>query len=373
MPKAPHTPSADAALRVLYLGVENPGYPRNARIRAFLEERFAADITVVEIDTNPGVVRKARALLRAGRRYPRGTFDVVVLAELQNKQAWIARYLAWRHRAVLVVDWFVGLYETRVGDWRLVRPASPKARLWHAMDSFAARSADLALIDTDARRDILVTEYGARRDRVEVLPVGAPAWAGGISARSAEPRRLRVLYYGGYLPLHGVDYTMRAIELCAGRDDIEFVFIGNGSRRSDAEAAAARLGAGVRIVFRDSVPETELADAIAESDVVLGVFGTSPKAASVIANKVWQGLAAGRIVVTRESRALDEIRGIVGDQLVGVDPSEPAALAEALIRIASDGAPVAEVGVAGALDAYVDERYDQFAAAWERTLHGTRG
>ncbi|MET8272471.1 hypothetical protein [Streptomyces sp. NPDC005096] len=72
------------------------------------------------------------------------------------------------------------------------------------------------------------------------------------------------------------------------------------------------------------------------SDVVLGVTGPSLKAASVIANKVWQGLAFGRVVITSEDLpALAEIEQIVGQALVQVplQPSPEENLEQAIWRL----------------------------------------
>ena len=67
--------------------------------------------------------------------------------------------------------------------------------------------------------------------------------------------------------------------------------------------------------------------------MVLGVFGASDKARGVLANKLWQGLACGRTVITQESPALAELRPIVGDQLVASRPGDPSSLAGALLAV----------------------------------------
>ncbi|WP_327432510.1 hypothetical protein [Streptomyces sp. NBC_01236] len=92
------------------------------------------------------------------------------------------------------------------------------------------------------------------------------------------------------------------------------------------------------------------------SDVVPGVTGPSPKAASVIANKVWQGLAFGRFVITREGPALAEIAQIVEQALVQapLQPSPEENLEQAIWRL-----PAHSVGsgdLASDLDRYKADR-----------------
>lgn len=363
-------------LHVLYLGVESEGYPRNARLREYLVRRFDAQISVVAIDTRPGAARKAWTLLRRGLSLPRRSVDVVILAEFQNKNAAIARAVAWWHGAALVVDWFVGLHETRVGDWMLVPDRSLHARVLDVVDRAAARLGDIVVTDTDARVQMLHSRYGAHLNRLYTLPVGAPAWAARIEQRERSDSLTRVLYYGGYLPLHGVEYILRSIARCRHLDLLRFVFVGGGQQRGRAESLAKELGIETSIVFRDPVPEARLASYIEESDVVLGVFGGSEKAATVIANKVWQGLASGRWVVSRRSPALAEVVDIVGAQLVTVDIADTMALAEALDEIAlanRDGVGgAAGAGTAERLEEYVGQRFDEFGAGIERVARAHR-
>ncbi|PPF42407.1 hypothetical protein C5B85_16745 [Pseudoclavibacter sp. AY1F1] len=349
-------------LRVLYLGVESEQYPRNARVRAYLESHLDADITIVGIDKDPGAVRKARILMREGSAFPRDSFDVVVLAEFQLKYAPIARLLAVRYRALLVVDWFVGLYETRVEDWGMTTPGSLKGRAWRAVDSVAARIGDVVVTDSDERAKMLVRDYCARRRSTFTLPVGAPKWAQGSDRFASDEGRIRVLYYGGYLPLHGVDYVLEALAATERSDRLDVVFIGAGERRAAAERSARELGLSGLINFKNPIPEAQLADEIAAADLVLGVFGTSPKAASVIANKVWQGLSAGRVVVTRQSKALDEIRSIVGNLLIEVDPEDPKRLAQVFDDTVTRAFEASDAPTMP-LESYVGERFAQFARA----------
>ena len=54
------------------------------------------------------------------------------------------------------------------------------------------------------------------------------------------------------------------------------------------------------------INEKELANQIREHDIILGIFGDSVKAKSVVPNKVYQALASKKTIITMNSKAIDE-------------------------------------------------------------------
>ncbi|VXB01122.1 conserved hypothetical protein [Frigoribacterium sp. 9N] len=344
-------------LRVLQYGVHDTGYPRNVRVRAHLERQLGASVVVAPRSRAAGRLRRAiedvRSLVRGARQA-----DVVLLSEFRLSHAPLAWLVARLQGAALVVDGFVGQYETAVDDWRRVSPASPAALRFRVLDAAAVRCADLYLIDTEPRAAEIVRRHGPSATVVP-LAVGAPTWA--TRQPPARPHdALRVLYYGGYIPLHGVDLVVDALTLIGARRRVEVVLVGDGPARRAVEARVRRAGLGDRCTFVDAVPEDELLAHIARADVVLGVFGSSAKARGVVANKVWQGLACGRTVVTQRSSALDDVRCAAGGLLVQTEPASASSIADALA-----GAPLAHQAesprdVAERLESVVQRSYDRF-------------
>lgn len=295
-------------------------------------------------------------LVRAVR--VKGPFQVVILSELGVQYSWVAKLIALRHRAPLIVDAFVGMYETNVEDWKRVSPASARGRIYRFFDWLASRLSNIALIDTEVRTLRLIQD-GART--AISCPVGAPEWAR-PSLESQDTSKLRILYYGNYIPLHGLDFVVDNLARTTHLD-MEIVFIGDGEGRPPIEERA--VSAGLSIQFFANVPESDLITYIHNADIVLGVFGESEKAATVIANKVWQGLAAGRHVITRSSEALEEIRNIVGRQLIVVDVDNPFGLAEAIIEVE----PASHSRFNNThlkLEQYVDAKFDRLRRAIDK-------
>jgi glycosyltransferase involved in cell wall biosynthesis len=74
---------------------------------------------------------------------------------------------------------------------------------------------------------------------------------------------------------------------------------------------------------------------MARSDVCLGIFGTSQKAARVIPNKVFDALACARAVITRDSPAVRELLTPSTEVFV-CTPGDPEALADAVVTLHDD-------------------------------------
>lgn len=336
----------------MYVAVQSPSYPRNQRIRDYLERTFAAEINILSLSPKPGYLRHSFELLRAGAQASRAGVDVVILAELSLVFFPVSWILARHNRALYIVDFFVGLHETHVVDRKLVAKWSLKSFTYRAIDLMAAKSADLLLADTDIR----AARWRAWGTQTITLPVGAPHWARALAPREQDGV-LRVLYYGNYIALHGIEKVMPALVALSHKANLRLTMVGTGEKRAEVERFVRSSALADRTRFINFLPSHELRDEIAVHDLILGIFGDSDKATSVIANKVWQGLASGRVVVTRHSPVLSEIRQLVPYLLVESRDGEPDSIGAALdaARMLTDrpsGNPDVD------LESYVGSRFE---------------
>ena len=159
----------------------------------------------------------------------------------------------------------------------------------------------------------------------------APAWfaARGHDAR-ATGSPLRVVFFGLFTPLQGATVVGEAIGCLAGSPGIEFTMIGTGQ---DYPACRQLAGGNARVTWRDWVDADLLPAMVADHDVCLGIFGTTPKAMRVVPNKVYQGAAAGCAVVTSDTPPQ---RRALGEAALFVEGGSAAALVEALQALAAD-------------------------------------
>ncbi|MEB3198408.1 MAG: methyltransferase domain-containing protein [Candidatus Sericytochromatia bacterium] len=331
--------------RVLMLGTFDPEFPRNRQLLRLLAQlgcqveccalplwgadrvadltqrrwqRVAASVTLAW--------RLPMRLLGFIWRHHRRP-DWVLVPHPAQLDAGVIGLLCRLLRVPLVVDFFVSLHETVVLDRRLIRPGSPLALGLQWADSAAARLADVLLADTPENADHFSACTGTPRRRWRVLPIG-------VDAAHFAPRPERdsmpatVLFYGTYIPLHGIETIVRAACLLPPHYRVQL--LGDGQQRPAIEALVRELSAPVEMLA--AVPETQLADRIAQAQVCLGIFGEGPKAQRVIPNKVLQCLAVGRPVITAETPAV----ACLGEAVTRVAAADPVRLAAAIHALMAD-------------------------------------
>ena len=260
--------------------------------------------------------------------------DVVLVGYLGQLDVLVLWPFAKLRGATVVWDAFLSLYDTVVEDRKLASPHSLIARTLSCWEWLACRAADLTLLDTRAHADYFVERYRLPGDRVREVFVGAEleffADAESMRATRRTDGPIRVLFYGQFIPLHGIETIVRAARL-AERDEIDWVLIGRGQ---ESERIKAMLDEHPlpRIRWIPWVRYEALREWIRDADVCLGIFGATAKAARVIPNKVFQVLATGSALVTRDSPALREL---IGDSTPGVKlvpAADPEALRSALLE-----------------------------------------
>ena len=225
----------------------------------------------------------------------------------------------------LIFDPLISAYDKQVFERNKFPEDSAKARKLLDWERRIFSLADLVVADTQAHADYYRDVLKVKPDRLAVIPVGADETM--FKAAPAEPlegRRPRVVFFGSFIHLQGPEVIAEAAALCSEAD---WLLLGEGPMRAEAEAAA-KGHAHVR--FEDYPGYAAIPDHVTQADIVMGVFSDSSKAGRVIPNKLWQAMAGGRPVITREVEAgafpwADDPSGIIT-----VPPRNPQALADAV-------------------------------------------
>lgn len=302
-------------------------------------------------------LRGARALastawkwLSAYGTLARGLFaadddDVVFIGYLGQLDVLLAWPLCrWRAQPI-VWDAFISLYDTVVHDRKMVGEGHVVAKALWAWEYLACRAADVVVLDTEAHAVWFRRTFHLDDDATAVVFVGAEG--GAFAARDddhaaaddvddTEP--LRVVFYGQFIPLHGIATIVEAARL-SDPARVQWVIIGSGQESARIQAMLDEKPVP-NLQWIAWVEYEQLRAHIAAADVCLGIFGDSDKAGRVIPNKVFQILSVGAPLVTRDSPGIRELLDDDDEGVTFVPPADPAALLQAVYAQPRRGARV---------------------------------
>jgi len=314
-------------MRFLIFGAYDVEYARNRVLRLGLR-RLGVDVESCNMTATRSFVGRYARLLR--RYLKRGVSDAVLVPEFRHKDVPLARLLTCVSGASLVVDPLISRYDTKVDDWGSTRRGSLQADHNRRIDRAAMRFADLLLCDTPQHAAYFQACCRVPPERCAVVPVG---YDDTLFRPLPEPPEapFRVAFFGSYLPLHGVPTIVEAAWLLRAHG-VRWLLVGDGQTFACVRNAGGR---GLALEVAPRLAPQALVERLRHAHVLLGVFGTTPKAARVVPNKVYQGLALGRALVTADTPALRAF--FTPDvHLLAVPAGDPRALADAILRLRDD-------------------------------------
>src|SRR3990172_11571720 len=259
-----------------------------------------------------------------------GNYDALIVGYAGHIDIFLAKVLNLFRKKPLIFDAFLSLYDTVVMDRKIVSQNSLKAELLWLIDHWSCRMADAVLLDTPAHVDYFVREFRLPAEKFYAIPVGSylassescriplsqetsnppipqiplkpPLLKGEISfppfrkggkggfdrGFSDEHQkewkdRFTVLYFGSYIPLHGVDVILKAAKIIQENkvkgekggfkhgfsDDREIIFtlVGTGQLLPAMKELASRLELKNVIFIDRFVREEELMGYIQQADI----------------------------------------------------------------------------------------------------------
>jgi len=338
-------------MRILLWGTYDTGKPRIRILRNGLREMPGVELQEIHASVWEGIEDKSqiaefghriRLLSRWLLAYPRLVYrlaraprpDVLLISYPGIIDIFIAAAIARARGIPVAWDVFLSLYDTICEDRGLIAPGSLSAKLLRALEKKALDTADLVFMDTQA--------HARRIERLFDLELGScgSVWVGveteHFGGISTSPRAttadapMRILFYGQFIPLHGVDTIVRAARLLKN-ESVEWLIIGRGQVAGQIRAIIEQEPLP-NLQWLEWVDYGQLKRYLSEADLCLGIFGASAKAASVIPNKVFQILAAQRPLITRDSPAIRELLSDSPPDTYLVPPDDPVALSRSVLE-----------------------------------------
>ena len=273
--------------RVLFWGRFDHGYSRN-RVNIALFRELGWDVDFFDVKVSPRF-GDVEAFLRGLWRRPKP--DLVWVPVCRQRDILAACRWAKRRGVKVLFDPMISAWDKKVLEQRKWKADEPRAKRLHALETRMMNAPDFVTWDTSCHVDFCAEPFGVPRERMAPLFTGTDEKVfRPLDVLPPDDGLFHVLYHGAYLPLHGTGVIVEAARMTQGLP-ISWDFLGWGAYKAETEAKAAGLG---NVHFLDKVPYEKVPEVISAHDVVLGVFGTTAKAARVIGNKVYECMACRR-------------------------------------------------------------------------------
>lgn len=143
-----------------------------------------------------------------------------------------------------------------------------------------------------------------------------------------------VLYWGNFLPVHGISTILNAANLLKSNENIKFWLVGSGPNYKEAKHMQSKLKLS-NVIFFGKCSDSKLINLIHRSDICLGIFSNTPVSNLVITNKVFEALASGKAVITLDSPTT-RFYFRSGVNILLVPPNNSDALKNEILRLYSD-------------------------------------
>jgi glycosyltransferase involved in cell wall biosynthesis len=336
-------------LRVCYFGTYRVSYNRNqiliAGLRANGAEVYACHAKLWQsiedrINIASGgwlnpifwwrLVKTYWHLLQQFRKIP--AYDMMIVGYPGHFDVYLAWLITRIQHKPLVWDVLNSLY--LISKERGITQRHPiTGQLIKFLEKIACNLPEMLLLDTQVFIDWFTNTHKLHHDRFRIVEIGADNRI--FQRKQPHPQApgdaFTVLYYGTYIPNHGVSYIAEAAHRLSDEPGIQFLFVGEGPERAQVYQWVQDVGLS-NISFIDWLPREDLIDRMGHADLVLGVFGATEQVNLTNNNKILEGFALEKPVLSARSPALyPEI--IHGENIYLVSQASPQEISQAILTL----------------------------------------
>ena len=211
-----------------------------------------------------------------------------------------ARVLAWSRKKPLIWDTLMSLYliaQERNPDRKMGYSIS----MIRALEWLACRMPDRFIFDTQEYADWFIDNYHVPPYKIFILPIGTdeniykPSNAQPINEKS-----FRCVYYGSFIPSHGLRYIVEAARILKYDPTIHFILIGSGPQYKYINNLTKEY-ALANTTLTGFLDQETLLDHIANADVCLGTFANTPQSLISLQNRIQECMAMAKPIINGDS------------------------------------------------------------------------
>jgi len=249
------------------------------------------------------------------------------------------------HRKPIIYFPAFSIYDTLVNDRKNLKKNSLRAKIIHWIDGLACKLVDRVVLESSEEINYFIKEFNLPNEKFRQLSFATDE---SIFIPQSDFRgdKFAVLFFGTFIPLHGIEIIVDAANLLKKEKDIEFILCGDGQTMPEIKKLIQKKDID-NIVMSGFVSKKELLEHLKKSNVCLGIFGNTIKANKVVTNKVFQILASRKPLITMDSAAVREIFLKNGINCMLVQPSSSKKLAEAILFLKNNPEKTRQIASAG--------------------------
>jgi glycosyltransferase involved in cell wall biosynthesis len=335
-------------IRVCYFGTYRAEYARN---QILIEGLRRNDVEVIEchellwygVDDrvatakggwkNPDFLwRLIKVYLRLLKRYQKvQPHDIIIVGYPGHFDVFLARILSIIHRKPLVWDILNSLF--LITQERGLHDEHPiTGWMIRNEEKIACRVPDMMLLDTKLFVQWFNETHNVDVSKFRLVQIGA-------DDRYFQPSKVthpakdhfEVIYYGSYIPNHGVDTIIEAANILSQDKVVHFKLIGTGPDYKKAQTLARNYQLQ-NVTFIDWLDREDLVFHIADADLVLGVFGATIQNQLTNNNKIYEAFAMKKPVISADSPALPAVLNHQ-EHLYLCQRGDPKSLADGILEL----------------------------------------
>jgi glycosyltransferase involved in cell wall biosynthesis len=334
-------------MKVCFFGTYDRTYTSN---RLFLQGLEANNIPVVEINAHTKVTalltsqdmswiqllkrfsKKFRIISETiKKRKELKTVDAIYVGYPGHVDVFFAFIVAKLFRKKLVFNPLLTIYVGFTEERVVMGKNSLIGQMIKLGEKTAYNLCDLVFVDTPYQQTLIQKIFGIPAKKLRVLPLGADNKGYEYSTYENNDKKINVVYYGLYSSIHGVEHIIEAANILKNDKDIIFTLVGNGSEYAPNFKRAKEINL-TNVKFYPDIMEGQHLELLQKADVFLGLLQKHPSVERIVPNKVYQGLALGRAVLTADAPVTRSVFTHKKDIYL-VPQADPKALADALLEL----------------------------------------
>jgi len=301
--------------KVLYIGNFDENYSRNYIILRAL--RFNG-IKVYKLNFKNQSNRKlAFTFIKSFKILNSIDFDLIIFFSVSPRD-WLLFSLTKLYskykKIPLIYDYFISKFQTYHDDRKVFARKnmlfkSLKYVYLYCLDYFECLLSDKIILDTYTHIKYFNIKFKLRKNRFRRILVGAEpifSISGNTVKRIENVEKIKVGFWGTFIPLHGIEFIIKAAAVLKDDERIIFSLLGRGQtyKKNFELAKSLKLN---NLEFYDLIPLFQLPHFISECDIALGIFGQGEKTLCVVPNKIFEAIQMKVPIITSNTPAINEL------------------------------------------------------------------